>query len=138
MLAPAASIRPWVVPKVEEGEGVRCRHEVVEPNDDGRVVAQEGVDAATVRGMLARHSVPHAPGKRRRGGRRYTWAEMLRRVWLLDVLVCPDCGGTRRVLAAIHDPESIRRVLVAMMLPTEVPELGPARGPPAVNAALAQ
>jgi hypothetical protein len=30
--------------------------------------------------------------------------EELRRVFLIDVLRCPQCGGTRRQLAAIHDP----------------------------------
>ena len=132
VLAPAASIRPWVVPKVAEGDGVRCQHELVEQNDAGRVIEQQAVDEAAVRGMLRRRSVPHAPGKRRRGGRRYTWAELLRRVYLIEVLVCAHCGGTRRLLAAMHDPESIHRVLTALGLPTKVPELAAARGPPAV------
>ena len=34
------------------------------------------------------------------------------------------------LLAAIHDPESVRRVLVAMGLSPEVPVLAVARGPP--------
>ena len=82
---------------------------------------------------LPRKIVPHAPGKRRRGGvvrRRYPWAELLRRVYEVDVLVCPGCGGRRKVLAAIHDPDSIARVLGALGLGSEVPELAPARGPP--------
>lgn len=49
---------------------------------------------------------------------------------LIDVLVCQHCGGTRRLLAAIHDPASIRRVLGAMGLSPEVPVLCPARAPP--------
>ena len=72
-----------------------------------------------------------APGARRRGGRRrYPWAELLRRVWLVDVLVCPHCRGVRRLLGAIHDPVSIDRVLVAMGLPTLAPEMAAARSPP--------
>jgi uncharacterized protein YbaR (Trm112 family) len=39
------------------------------------------------------------------------WADLLRRVFGIDVLVCPQCAGPRRVLAAIHDPEAIARVL---------------------------
>ena len=38
---------------------------------------------------------------------RYSWAELLRRVFEVEVLVCPHCGGARRLLAAIHDPASI-------------------------------
>ncbi len=81
---------------------------------------------------LGERFVPHAPALRRRGGaaRRYGWAELLARVFLVDVLACPHCGGRRKVLAAIHDPGSIRRVLEALGLPAEAPELAPARGPP--------
>jgi hypothetical protein len=46
-----------------------------------------------------------APGVRRKRRigprRRYTWASLLRRVFLIEVLVCPRCGGPRRLLAAI-------------------------------------
>ncbi|MCR9245173.1 MAG: ATP-dependent helicase HrpA [bacterium] len=74
--------------------------------------------------------VPHAPGKRRRvGRRRYPWAELLRRVFEVDVLACARCGGRRKVLAAIHDPDSIAKVLSALGLSSAVPELAPARGP---------
>jgi hypothetical protein len=48
----------------------------------------------------------------------------------VDVLTCPRCGGTRRLLAAIQDPDSIERVLRAMGLSSDVPELAPARAPP--------
>jgi len=49
---------------------------------------------------------------------------------MVDVLLCRYTGGKRRLLAAIHDPESVRRVLVAMGLSPEVPVLAVARGPP--------
>jgi hypothetical protein len=58
------------------------------------------------------------------------WAELLRRVFLIDVLVCPRCGGTRRLLAAIHDAAAIRKVLGAMGLSAEVPVFAAARSPP--------
>ena len=48
----------------------------------------------------------------------------------VDVLTCPRCGGKRRLLAAIQDPDSIERVLRAMGQSFEVPELIPARAPP--------
>ena len=74
-----------------------------------------------------RARVPHRPGKRRVGGRRYyTWAELLRRVYCVDVFTCPRCGGTRRLLAAIQDPDSIKGVLRAMGLPCDAPELAEA------------
>ena len=48
----------------------------------------------------------------------------------MDVLTCPNCGGVRRLLAAIQDPDSIERVLRAMGKPREAPELAVARAPP--------
>ena len=78
-----------------------------------------------------RRSVPHAPRKRRRGGvRRYPWAELLRRVFAIDVLVCAHCGGARRLLAPITASQSIERVLRAMGLSAEAPLLSPTRPPP--------
>jgi hypothetical protein len=82
--------------------------------------------------------VPHRPGKWRRAVRRYyTWAELLRRVFRVEIFTCPNCGGARRLLAAIQDPDSIERVLRAMnaryrarRLPFEAPELAVARAPP--------
>ena len=55
--------------------------------------------------------------------RRYPWAELLRRVFEVEVLVCPHCGGSRRLLAAIHAPASIER-LRALDLETLYEELG--------------
>ena len=69
-------------------------------------------------------------GQRRSGQRYYTWAELLRRAFGVEVLRCPRCGGARRLLAAIQDPDSIERVLRAMKLPFDAPELAPARAPP--------
>jgi hypothetical protein len=40
-----------------------------------------------------------------------------------DVLLCPHCSETRRVLVAIHDPDSVRKVLGARGLSAAVPEL---------------
>ena len=121
VLAPAAGIRAMIVP---QGNGSRCRH--VEEGEEGTAEP-----AATCR-VLGPRAVPHAPSKRRRGGagRRYRWAELLARVFLVDVLACQHWGGRRKVLAAIHDPDSIRRVLEALALEWRAPELTPARGPP--------
>ena len=48
----------------------------------------------------------------------------------IEVFVCPRCGGPRRLLSAIQDPESIRRVLGSLGLSAEVPVLAGARSPP--------
>ncbi len=123
VFAPAAGIRPFVVPRVAVADGGGAA-------ENGEADAGAEVDDEAGRRLQARRVVPHAPRKRRRGQRRYSWAELLRRVHLIDVLVCNHCGGTRRLLAAIHDPESIRKVLGAMGLSAEVSVLCPARAPP--------
>ena len=126
VLAPAAGLRSRIVPRVvEEAEGEGCQHAAA-GGIGGEAVIE---DVATSR-VLPRRVVPHAPGKRRRAGRRYSWAELLKRVFLIDALVCPRCGGKRKLLAAIHDPNSIRRVLEAVGLSSDVPVLAAARGPP--------
>ena len=58
------------------------------------------------------------------------WASLLMRVFGIDVLLCPHCAGTRRVLAAIHDPDSVRKVLGSLGLFAEVPALAACRAPP--------
>ena len=62
--------------------------------------------------------------------RRYSWAELMKRVFLVDVLTCPDCGGARRLLAFILKPSAIERILRHLGLPTELPMVCPARASP--------
>lgn len=59
--------------------------------------------------------------------RNYTWARLLRRVFQIDVLECPRCGGRLRILAAIQSPEAIQRILGCLGLPARAPPLAPAR-----------
>src|SRR5436309_6983823 len=58
--------------------------------------------------------------------RNYSWAELMRRVWGIDVLECPRCKGRMRILCAIHPPEAIRKILDCLGLPSRPPPLAPA------------
>ena len=40
-----------------------------------------------------------------------TWAQRLKRVFEIDITVCPHCGGTLRFIADVTDPEIIRTIL---------------------------
>jgi hypothetical protein len=40
-----------------------------------------------------------------------TWAERLKRVFDIDINLCPLCGGRLRVIADITDPDLIRKIL---------------------------
>jgi hypothetical protein len=55
------------------------------------------------------------------------WAELLRRVFAVDVLACPRCGGRMRVLAAIHPPETTQAILACLALSARAPPLRAAR-----------
>ena len=74
--------------------------------------------------------VPHAPRKRPRRRTYYRWSELLKRVFLIDALVCIHCAGPRRLLAFISDHDAIQKILLQLGLPADPPELAPARPPP--------
>jgi transposase len=40
-----------------------------------------------------------------------TWAQRLKRVFSIDITLCPKCGGTLRVIADVTDPVTIRKIL---------------------------
>jgi hypothetical protein len=62
--------------------------------------------------------------------RRLRWAELLRRVFGLEVRRCPRCGAERRIVAFITRPTQLRRLCAHLGYPTEVPPIAPARAPP--------
>jgi hypothetical protein len=49
------------------------------------------------------------------------------RVFYLDALLCPKCGGRRKVLAFLTDPDVVRKILSYLGLETAPPALAPAR-----------
>ena len=61
---------------------------------------------------------------------RLPWAELLKRVFAIDALTCPWCGGPRKLIALLTDGLVVRRILEHLRLPTEPLPLAPARAPP--------
>jgi hypothetical protein len=53
--------------------------------------------------------------------RNYSWAELMRRVFEIEVLECERCGGRRRIIAAIHPPDTTRKILECLGLPSRAP-----------------
>jgi hypothetical protein len=49
----------------------------------------------------------------------------MRRVFDVDVLECPKCNGRMRILAAIHPPEAIEKILSCLGLPPRPPPIAP-------------
>ena len=56
----------------------------------------------------------------------YTWSKMLAKVFKIDFTICPDCGGSLEKIAAVLDPQQVRRYLKYVGLEYEAP----ARAPP--------
>jgi hypothetical protein len=58
--------------------------------------------------------------------RNYSWSELMKRVFELDVLVCDRCGGRMRILCAINAPAAIAKILDCLGLPSKPPPIYPA------------
>ena len=61
---------------------------------------------------------------------RLPWAVLLKRVFMTDALTCPKCQGRMKILAAITEPDAIRKILDHLGIPSEAPRRSVARPPP--------
>jgi len=61
---------------------------------------------------------------------RVPWAELLRKVFALDVLACPQCGGRMQIIAFIAQPKVARRILDHLGLDSTGPPLARAQSQP--------
>jgi len=87
------------------------------------VTSSESVDAAIAEGAQQESE------EQRRSN--YSWAQLMRRVFAIDVLQCDQCGGVMRLIAAIHSPEATRKILDCLGLPSRAPPMAPAVREPA-------
>ena len=56
-----------------------------------------------------------------------TWLERLRRVFEIDLSVCPHCGGRLRVIADVTRPDVIQRILAHVANQQGPPDCSPSR-----------
>jgi hypothetical protein len=61
---------------------------------------------------------------------KYSWSELLARVFRVDALKCSRCGSRRRWIAAITNGDAIVRILEHLALPSIAPIPAPPRAPP--------
>ena len=64
---------------------------------------------------------------------RRPWAELLKRVFDLNILDCPQCSSKMRNISHIEKPETIASILSHLGLPTNAPMMAPARAPPQLD-----
>jgi hypothetical protein len=58
---------------------------------------------------------------------RLSWAQLLKRVFEIDMASCPYCGGPLTLIAAIEAPAVIAKILAHLGLPTRAPPRSPAQ-----------
>jgi hypothetical protein len=68
--------------------------------------------------------------QKERDSRRLSWSELLKRVFQVDLTLCPDCGGALKFIAAISEPRAVQRILSHLGLETTPPTFHPPRAPP--------
>ncbi len=111
ILGPAAAWRPLIIPRADE-----------HPTEIGPTPALLLEHSATAN--VETEAAPLKPQSARR--RDYTWSELMKRVFLVDVLQCERCGGLMKILAAIHPPDTAQQILECLGLPSRAPPLAPA------------
>jgi len=60
---------------------------------------------------------------------RLSWANLLKRVFEIDMEHCPNCGGELKIIAAILEQPVIENILMHLGLQARAPPRAPARGP---------
>jgi hypothetical protein len=118
VLGPAATWRPEVIPPAAGPE--------TQPAANVACSLAPAVINATEETTPAKSEARHP--------RNYAWAELMRRVWEFDVLACA-CGGRLRILSAIHPPETTRKILDCLGLPSRPPPIAPAIPEPTLDSA---
>ena len=56
---------------------------------------------------------------------RMRWAQLLTRVFDVDIKHCPHCGGQLTLIAAIEEPAAIARILTHLGLAAQPPPRAP-------------
>jgi hypothetical protein len=72
---------------------------------------------------------PLALDKPKNTSRYISWSELLRRTFGIEI-VCQKCKAPLRLIALIKSEDVAKKILTAMHLPVDIPQLRPARPPP--------
>jgi hypothetical protein len=73
------------------------------------------------------HAADHGETSHPSALARMSWAQLLKRVFAIDIEQCPQCGGSLKILAAIEDPTVIAKILTHLGLSARAPPRAPAR-----------
>lgn len=82
----------------------------VDPDDESRFAA----DVAAV--------LPPPDDEPFRRRARLTWAALIKRVYEIDPLLCPFCGGEMKIVAFITEHATVAHILEHIRMPAQQPE----------------
>ena len=78
---------------------------------------------------LQTHPEPR-PEPPKRSAVHYLWAVLIAPIYEVFPLLCPMCGGQKRLIAFITEGAHIRKILEHIGVDSKAPRISPARGPP--------
>ena len=84
--------------------------------------------------VVPKQDVLTKPPLRGCGARWIKWSELIRRVFLTDILICQLCGGPRRIVQHVNEGPIARKILEHLGLPSQAPTRSPARAPDQLDA----
>ncbi len=111
VLGPAAAWRALIIPTDDNNTESA-------PAQGNAVTSSDSLDTG-----VAEEPQPKSAEERRHN---YSWAQLMKRVFAIDVLQCDRCGGVMRLIAAIHSPEATRKILDCLGLPSRAPPMAAA------------
>ena len=82
---------------------------------------------AKSRKMLAEEENKSSPDGKAPITLQMTWTMLLKRTFNVDIEICPHCEGKRKILSAILDRKSIRKILMHVGVDPDPPETAAAR-----------
>ena len=74
---------------------------------------------------VSEYNPPHVPSK--------PWQECIKKIWEIDVLVCPRCGGSMRIISFITENLIIKQILEYLGLWQQRPSRSPPPQPKSVE-----
>jgi hypothetical protein len=102
VLGPAAAWRPLIIPiAIQNTESINTN--------------------STQSIAVCETAIVHSEPTPRVSERNYTWAQLMKRVFSVDVLQCDRCGGRMKIIAAIEHPDVIEKILRCLGLPSRAP-----------------
>ncbi|MBU0753934.1 MAG: hypothetical protein KJ645_02265 [Planctomycetes bacterium] len=104
VLAPNAALRDLVIPRAKPVPG------------------SSSMNRRETKNLIPLDEAPETERQRR-----YTFAELMRRVFDVNVLKCPHCAGRRELIALITEAPVIRAILECLKLPADPPAVAGAR-----------